>query len=763
MAAGSIVIELLAKTGSFETDTKRAEARLKKFEAQAKATGAIIGTALVAAAGVAAVAFDRLVKSAANFKDLEETTGASAEGLASLAVAVETAGLSMDEVAGASIRLTKNLTGVDDESKAAGAAIKALGLDLAAFKALDPVAQTDALTAAFAKFADGTQKTAVATALYGKAGAEQLKLFKALEEQGGRQVILTQDQIEAADAYADAQARAGAQLKLYAQAAATQALPAISALTGELNKLIGEVIGVDKETGKLAANNAVRQFGEAAAVGVAIAIEAVVGLAKAIRAVAGSFESVFADAEFAVTLASKLQVLNKGGLFNAENRAELAAALEKRNQIAAEANERYVRLFTESGTKISDALRLQFSEQGRILSRIQSDPTELARRGRAVAPAGRPELNFRGTSKAAGGSGLRGTKDEVDALAKAINALEEELAFFGQDEAFKKAFALEGLGATNAQLEGYRANLAKLKELKNEEDISKVIEALSKERDEFGLTSDEIKINELVLQGASEAQIRYAQEVLKATDAQRKQKELMEEGKRITEEFQNPLERLLARYEELNKLLREGAISQETYGRAVLDAQTKFDEAMNKGVKEATKEVDSFTKKFAENMQDFLGQGLYDALNGNFKNIGKAFQDMVNRMVAEAAAAELSRILFGDLVKGGSGGGLFGGGGGGGFLSAIGDFFGGFFAEGGDPPLNKVSIVGEKGPEFFVPRTAGTIVPMKAAGPSRGGDTISITIPVQGSVDRQTREQIASEAARQVQVARSRNTAGVTR
>lgn len=33
------------------------------------------------------------------------------------------------------------------------------------------------------------------------------------------------------------------------------------------------------------------------------------------------------------------------------------------------------------------------------------------------------------------------------------------------------------------------------------------------------------------------------------------------------------------------------------------------------------------------------------------------------------------------------------------------------FADGGDPPVNQPSIVGERGPELFVPKTAGTIVP----------------------------------------------------
>ena len=42
-------------------------------------------------------------------------------------------------------------------------------------------------------------------------------------------------------------------------------------------------------------------------------------------------------------------------------------------------------------------------------------------------------------------------------------------------------------------------------------------------------------------------------------------------------------------------------------------------------------------------------------------------------------------------------------------FSGIGSIFG--FANGGQPPVNRPSIVGERGPELFVPRTAGTIIP----------------------------------------------------
>ena len=67
-------------------------------------------------------------------------------------------------------------------------------------------------------------------------------------------------------------------------------------------------------------------------------------------------------------------------------------------------------------------------------------------------------------------------------------------------------------------------------------------------------------------------------------------------------------------------------------------------------------------------------------------------------------------------------------------------FIGGMFAEGGRPPMGKVSIVGEKGPELFVPDTAGTIIPNSSLGGGGGGgihieQTVQITGMDLGSQD----------------------------
>lgn len=195
-----------------------------------------VGAAAVTGLLAAAVSFDTLVKKAGDFQDLAEKTGDTAENIASLAVAAGTAGVAMDQVAGFSVKLTKNLTGVDDESKAAGAAIKALGLDLDRFKALKPADQIEALAKALDSFADGPKKTAVMEAL-AKGASDLLPFLKELGAEGGRQNILSKEQIRLGDEYADRQARLRTEIGLHAQAIATEALPALNDFAATIAEL----------------------------------------------------------------------------------------------------------------------------------------------------------------------------------------------------------------------------------------------------------------------------------------------------------------------------------------------------------------------------------------------------------------------------------------------------------------------------------------------------------------------------------------------
>ena len=131
------------------------------------------------------------------------------------------------------------------------------------------------------------------------------------------------------------------------------------------------------------------------------------------------------------------------------------------------------------------------------------------------------------------------------------------------------------------------------------------------------------------------------------------------------------------------------------------------------------------------------------------KSIGQILIQEGAKMIATYTAIAIAKSLAGLFGGGGakSLAGLFGGGGGGagpqGFgmpeiapgVGSLGPQRMFAFAAGGTPPVGRPSLVGEKGPELFVPRTSGTIVPADATaaamaryqrqGGSKGGNSNS--------------------------------------
>jgi len=332
MALATLSIDLVANTAALEKTLGRV-ADWGKNVGSALAVG--FGAATAAATAVITTV-DALAKKAGDFQDLAEQTGATAEGLASMAVSAAVGGASMEEVGAFAVKLTKNLTGVDDESKAAGAAIAALGLDIEAFKKADPTEQLEQIAKALAGFGDGAEKTAVMEAL-AKGGAKLLPFLKELGAEGGRQVILTQAMIEQADAYADRQAKVRAELDLYAQALATQALPAVSAFTGAMTDTLKEVLGLDKGASALAANDGVQTFATSAVRVLGFVVDAADGVYRSVALVGKSFGAIgaavvaVAQGDFAqlpaiqAALKEDADAILSRGLFSDKLAARLAA------------------------------------------------------------------------------------------------------------------------------------------------------------------------------------------------------------------------------------------------------------------------------------------------------------------------------------------------------------------------------------------------------------------------------------------------------
>ena len=137
------------------------------------------------------------------------------------------------------------------------------------------------------------------------------------------------------------------------------------------------------------------------------------------------------------------------------------------------------------------------------------------------------------------------------------------------------------------------------------------------------------------------------------------------------------------------KAVEEDQAQRDTFAYGWENAFARYaDDAFN-AANEAKTYFDAFSKGFEDAFVKMVQTGKL------------SFKDLANTMIAEFTRIQAKRLfagLFGDM----SGGGL--------------DLFGGIkkifgFANGGNPPIGIPSIVGEKGPELFVPRTAGTIIP----------------------------------------------------
>jgi len=97
--AGSIVIDLLMKTGAFETDAKRAEKRMRQLEDNFKKAGIAMASAgAVAATGLAAIV-TATVNNANEIAKFSKLANASTTEFQRMAAAVSTVGISQEKLA----------------------------------------------------------------------------------------------------------------------------------------------------------------------------------------------------------------------------------------------------------------------------------------------------------------------------------------------------------------------------------------------------------------------------------------------------------------------------------------------------------------------------------------------------------------------------------------------------------------------------------------------------------------------------------------
>ena len=131
---------------------------------------------------------------------------------------------------------------------------------------------------------------------------------------------------------------------------------------------------------------------------------------------------------------------------------------------------------------------------------------------------------------------------------------------------------------------------------------------------------------------------------------------------------------------------------------------------------EAAKALAKQYEQIGKSIEDGIVSNLADAVEGT-KTLAEAAVNVLNKLKRKLIEVAIQRAISG-LNIGGS----------------IGDFLKDVFkAEGGPVNRGRSYIVGERGPEMFVPNTSGTIVPNNSLAMGGGGVTNVITVNVDSS------------------------------
>jgi lambda family phage tail tape measure protein len=725
-------------------DARRVEAAEERSAKVNKTIAA--GIAAIGAATIAAAAkFDSLIKEVGDFQDLAEKTGDSAENIASLAVVAGTTGMEMSAVADMAVKLSKNLIGVDDDSAAAGAAVKALGLNLEDLKKMAAADRLEAVAKALDGFADGAAKGDVAMALLGKSGADALGFLKELATEGSRQVVLTDRQIAQADEYADKQAKLKTELGQYAQVIAVKLLPSITDLVAASADFATGIEGINKSARDLGKTNSIADFADNS-------LLAVAGLVDGLSAVSRALEEV----QFSQTQAFKVPGLLLKGDFEAIRK------LQKETE--------------EGFKKIEDRPLFSTGLKKRIAERQISEFNAANRLPGADKPDEKKKLVFNGAPD-------KEKKGEADKIAGAqLNLDIENIRKAGQEQADAYANAERVMQALRSaglveDKEYYESKLgflrlnsaaqegsleAEIARLEKEEGVGKrkldnqkkIVEAQAKlDKMRAGtvaaievLSIDEESANKRIAQSYIDA-TRAAEEYINTLKRQGSRDIAgVGKGDRFRQDQSARGQISDSRDKKVGDLradLDANRITKDKYDKELKLAVDTYDQELtiyethNKDMDDSRADWSNGAKdayaNYLEQSRNVAGQtehafasafqGAEDALV-SFVTTGKlGFAGFATSIISDLARIAAKKAILGflDSAIGATAGSE-------GFLGTIGTFLKGARADGGPVSGGSSYLVGERGPEIFKPSGAGTIIPNHVLNGMGGGTAGSVSI-----------------------------------
>jgi hypothetical protein len=740
MAAASIVVDLLMKTGSFETDTKRAEKALANFQK----TSINVAKTVVTGFGVAAAAIATSVKLSINaFDELSKASqkiGVSVEALSGLKFAADLSGVSFENLQVGLAKLSVNIDKFNTGTKTAVETFNRLQLDPSRFTSTEET--LSAIADRFAELPDGATKTALAIEVFGKSGRDLIPLLnqgsagiKSLTDEAAKLgLVIDTNTARAAEKFNDDLKRLTSVATGFRNQVAVELLPVLTDLADAFVTVSKETINLKREGNEL--------IGSDFAVGFAVLADSVIFLGKAIGVLYSVYKATILDIE---VLFARINVLNPFVLFDStrsglkefekavKDRDDAARASVKRQQELFKDNERfenavvnninfrteYIQKYTEIALQVQ---RAYINESVEIQRQAQ---LELAKNlGFNVSTTGSFELPEANPAAEAAGKAREAAAKKIESY---IDSLKREAATLGFNAEQIKRYEAAQLNLNGTQRIAVDALIGKIEAYKEEEQRLKALDEALKEHDEILKRSADLELE--TLQEVQQEQEAFANTISSYVDS--------------VERAIDPTIELADNIGKLQAALSLGLIDSEQFNRLEEFIQKTYDKSQ-----QVTDEITEFWIQAARNMQTAMSDLFFDAMQGKLGDLATSFKRTIDRMVSELIASQLLNFLTGDFGRTGELGGI------------VGDLFGGIVGRytGGPVTQNSPYLVGERGPELFVPSTSGRVIDANTTRSMGGGVTVQNNFTIQGTMDTRTQAQISSMVGMSVNRAMARNT-----
>lgn len=744
MGNPQVGIEITARATGFQ-------AEFQKISAQAQAASDRVSSAFgsmrtaAAALGVtlSAAGFAAFVKGAIDaadkLNDLSKVTGVGAVTLGGVGLAAAQAGTDLEGVAKAFGKMQLLIADAQAGNEKAAGTFQKLGISIGDLHSLKPDEIFAKIADAFSGYEDDANKAAGANLIFGKTWASVVPLL----DEGGdslrknigyfqRYSGVTDDLVRASDQFNDSMAKLKLLQGAFANQLAAQLLPS-------LQKMVEYLVDA-KEKGD--------------------------GFASVAKDIADAIKGVAVVAAYAGTYVTGIA----RGLGAAAAAAQAIVTLNWQG-----AKDVYDGLAKEQADRLANLNRVVAAIRG--ASPVPESMKD-TRGGPGTGSGKRPTPSFGD----AGGA----SKAEVDAFAKALDRVSKMAA--------EAQLELQGMFSTQ-EITGAQKALAQLVASDEWQKFTgqqqgeltaryQAIEAVQRETLEWKKKNEEQAKTIKLYEQEQEALVKAQQSFTESLGNYADENSIMEKQIALVGADDVARQKLAATIE-YESLKKKALLADDQAGLAILEEQFQKRIGLIEQLGKATAEFAQI-QQFNSIFVDAFADSLVSIVEGT-KSVKDAMKDMARSIahsINDIAAHSLAKALFGVDSQGGGGLGalfakffkgggfdwasIFGSSGGGANVlqgAGGGDILTGLqgFASGGNPPLNKWSLVGERGPELIFPRRPVTVAPIRpgTSAPSLGYGrerqfSVVNNINVLPGASYQTARQAAKMAADKATLARRR-------